>query len=324
MDTNDFWDTYDDESIADKLQSFMEKLADIWAFIKKHHKGILIIASIVIVCLVIVSVYSANISNQVNQYLNGKMLIYHKYSDSFEVYAFKDGMVAEETWYGDSYKVYGDIEAFDAKYKASPVLFTDRIQILKKPGDASSWKKMIDVYLTESGEVQVYTEDKGRHEWRETDAQEVFELRRKYTCEHAFGEYVTTQAATCSTSGKAVSTCSKCGYIDEKSTEKLEHNYKNKTCTECGAEKQAEKSDLEPNTWYVYQDVLLVQNCLITHAYSVGQGKGMNVQYYAVCQHCHAIAELPKLAGPEVGYPVEKIYTCEYCFGKTMIRFKIG
>ncbi len=142
-------------------------------------------------------------------------------------------------------------------------------------------------------------------------------------CEHTFGAAQVIKKSTCSTNGEEKQVCTICGYEQIEKTKKLEHNYVNKVCSVCGTKKSAEKSDIKANSWYVYNDVLYFQNCKLLNAVSVNGGKAMTVHYYAVCQHCHAVDEFSKLAGPEVNYEVKKIHCCDECGKETVVRFKI-
>ncbi len=166
--------------------------------------------------------------------------------------------------------------------------------------------------------------------WQRISLEEAREFEQKCyeeyalkNCTHTFGNAQITVEATCSQNGKSKQTCSVCGYEKITETQKREHNYVNKVCTVCGEKKKAEISNIKANTWYTYDSVLHVQNCLVKNAVSVNQGKKMSVQYFAVCQYCHAIEESSKLAGPEVNYEVKKVHYCSECGEQTLVKLKI-
>ena len=159
--------------------------------------------------------------------------------------------------------------------------------------------------------------------YTETTLDYVNSIRTQILCEHEFGEETILQKATCSEEGEIKHTCEICGYTENQPSSKLEHNYINKICTECGTEKQPERAyNVKPNTWYVRNNVLFYQNCKVLSA-SNGTTR-IIVNYKAVCQDCHAVSEMPYLAGPEINYPISKIYTCEYCRSSTIVKFRIG
>lgn len=143
--------------------------------------------------------------------------------------------------------------------------------------------------------------------------------------DHDFDQSVTIKEATCTNNGETSHTCRVCGYTETQKTEKLEHKYKNKICTECGAKKPVQKAyDVEPNTWYVYDNILYFQNCKLINAVSVKGGQAMMVTYKPVCQHCQVIDDGTSMAGPEVDYEVKKIHYCDECGKQTLVWFKIG
>ncbi len=156
-------------------------------------------------------------------------------------------------------------------------------------------------------------------------AETVYKLSDSIPCfKHEFGEYVTLkEAQSCQAPGSKKRNCVNCGY-EEISTVNGSHTYVNKRCTECGAEKQPEKSyKVKANTWYTYQDILHFQNIELELASSVGQGKGMWVAYYFVCQHCHSIDETLRTNVPEFNYPISRLFTCEVCGDFTTVKIEL-
>lgn len=115
--------------------------------------------------------------------------------------------------------------------------------------------------------------------------------------------------------------CSQCGA--DCTFRGLEEDGRCEDCTIGSFQKVAQKSEIEPNTWYIYDNVLCFQNCELKDVVSVGQGKALLVQYYAVCQYCHTIDDVSELAGPEVNYDVERIHYCDVCERSTLVKFKI-
>ena len=143
------------------------------------------------------------------------------------------------------------------------------------------------------------------------------------TCEHIFGTAQVIEESTCSSNGKQKQICRICGYEKITKIEKKAHHYVNKICTVCGEKKPVEKSDIKPNTWYTYKDVLYCQNIELHYAYSVSQGKGMAVSYYFVCQHCHVVDETLRQNVPEYNYDINKMFTCAECGGLTTVKIKL-
>lgn len=155
-----------------------------------------------------------------------------------------------------------------------------------------------------------------------------------------------TKEATCTSKGGEKLTCEKCGYWKVVETDIIAHNYENGVCTVCGykdpsvTSKPSENTssgskdgpivanEIEPDNWYTYTklDALHVQNCVVVMATSVSGGKGVMVTYYPICKNCHICHTegVLSMAGPEWGYPVNKIYHCPDCGTNTTVRFELG
>ncbi len=93
-------------------------------------------------------------------------------------------------------------------------------------------------------------------------------------------------------------------------------------------DKNSVKSNIEADTWYVYEplDLLKFQNCVIYNATAVGS-KGIVVQYFSVCKECHMIESngegLPRAAVPGLNTPIQKMYHCSNCGETTVVRLEI-
>ena len=151
----------------------------------------------------------------------------------------------------------------------------------------------------------------------------VYKLSDSIPCfEHEFGEYVTIEEAkSCQDPGIRKRTCVKCGY-EETSTVTAPHNYVNGKCTVCGEKEPVEYSDIEADTWYVYNPIpqLKFQNCEITNASPQGGGARLMFTYYPVCSHCHARGtyQLGAVSDEKTDF-----YYCPECDGYTTISFAI-
>lgn len=291
----------------------------LFVFMRKYKIIFFIIIGAVLLFFVVNSIYSAVISQKVQNFLDGKTFLEDCYREGYyaSAYHFSGNTVTEEYWRMKEYEIVGNINDTGKKYRVSASLLSKRIDI-KLAGDSYS-------------ELQLTIDDNGKivplfkaNNWSQISYEKLAALRLQYMCDHEFGPEIITQEATCSVSGQVSLTCSKCGYTKTQPTQRLEHTYQNRVCLVCGAEKQPEKADIDANSWYVYEDVLYIQNCLVKSAISVSNGRGMMVTYHAVCQHCHAIEEYFKMAGPEVNYPVDKIHICDWCGKNTIVKFKIG
>lgn len=151
----------------------------------------------------------------------------------------------------------------------------------------------------------------------------VYKLSDSIPCfEHEFGEYITIEEAkSCQKPGIRKRTCKKCGY-EEMSTFIASHNYVNGKCTVCGEKEPAEYSDIEADTWYVYNPIpqLKFQNCEINQANPQGGGARLMISYYPVCSHCHALGRLKLIT---VSSGETNFYYCPECDGYTYIAFAI-
>lgn len=306
-----------------KTKSFAQVLLN---FFKKYKIIIISLAAVIAAALVVESIITGMQEKKVMAFLEGKIFIEDLYSvsggkGSKRVICINGGKVSVEKWYDVFDEPEGNIDHFaDCRIKAG--IFSDDIAIQEKYGN--HWSTVQLVALCDDDTVVNYTYSSDSPVWREITKEELQQERAAYFCgEHKFTDWVTISNATCSHSGEKSRTCSKCGYLETQRTEKLDHKYKDKICTVCGAEKQPEKSTITANTWYSYKDVLQVQNCLVKAAFSTGGGLSMTVQYYAVCQQCHTIDETSKLSAPEVGYDVERIHTCEECGAYTTVKLRI-
>lgn len=182
------------------------------------------------------------------------------------------------------------------------------------------------VKLNERNEIVEYC-----HKWELISLEEAlafeeesYKLYARKDCEHEYEDIEVTKEATCTSMGESKKTCKKCGYVQVSATLMRAHEYINGICFICGEEKQPEKSNIEANTWYTYQDVLHFQNIKIRNAFSVSQGKGMSVSYNFVCQHCHVVDETGRTNVPEFNYAINKIFTCKECGGLTTVKIELG
>ncbi len=135
---------------------------------------------------------------------------------------------------------------------------------------------------------------------------------------HTLNEELITEA-TCRSAGKKKVNCSVCNFQEIQEIQAKGHTFVDKTCLDC---KAYNASELDANTWYVYNqlNILQVQNAVVSTAYTMG--KGVVTGYYPVCEHCH-ITGLFSTAGPEINYPVTKTYHCADCDKDTYVKFKI-
>ncbi len=303
-------------------------IQSILAFIKKYKMIMIVLALLIVLALIIGRIITRAQENKVMSFLEGKTFVIDFYSATAgkggdkHLVSVQNGKVSFERWYDFKNVPSGDIDQFmDCRVKAR--LFSDDIAIQAKNG--GHWSTVQLVALQDDNTVVNYTYSADSPIWREVTKEEVEKERTIFFCrDHQFSAWKEVSVATCTHNGEKVHTCTKCGYSEKEYTAKREHIYEGKKCTLCGLEKQPEKANIDPNTWYTYNNgVLHIQNCLVKSAFAVSQGNAMSVQYYAVCQHCHAIDESSKLAGPEVNYEVKKIHYCDACGGQTIVRIKI-
>lgn len=291
--------------------------------IKRHKKTLCIIAGgIVAVVVVISALLNAKVA-KIKAGLEGNFF-YNETSSGAQMYAFKDGKIADEYW--SDGKQRGNILNYRTEYKVSAKLFDDRAAI--KEYYTSGWRQvmMLDVSLDTDGNIKLYYN--GNTLCREITLDEIGKNRKLYICiEHTFDDPIVISEATCSREGTEKLVCTNCGYekIERKT---LPHNYVNGKCTECGSQNLTVKSDIEADTWYVYNplDLLKFQNCVVVNASSVGS-KAIIAQYFSVCKECHMIElngeGLPRSAAPELNYPIQKMYHCGNCGETTLVRLEI-
>lgn len=314
---------------ATKEKNFKKIVRNLSNFIKKYKKMLISVSVALFLCVVTIIAVFAIRSRQAQELQKAqigkcyKETTYDSWSGrSVKIYYFmENGYTSVVVNYG--YRADGMVEhvwgSLDDKTNYNPfkvsffgetyiygnrlVKFNENNEIVECRGE--SWELI-------SLEEALEFEKESRKLWAQSN------------CKHEYGDLVVAAVATCSESGKETQTCKKCSYVKVNVIDKLSHKYVNKICSVCGTEWVPEKSDLKPNTWYTISDgVLHVQNCLVESAVSVSQGKAMSVMYYAVCQHCHVIDNMWKLAGPEVNYEVKKIHYCSECGRETLVRLKI-
>lgn len=290
----------------------------------RNHKKISIGIIVAVVAILAVLIFflldianDVKLTNRVQLLLDGKTYIQENTTFS-RVYTFSGDTLGKEDWHPDATYVdaiYGDLNS-DYPYKVNGSIGKNKVEIeYFVNGD---WCTGPSIELCEDGSVKILPGD-----WRETTIDEINTLRKVKLCKHKFGNVQLIKKATCSSNGEEKRVCSICKYEQVNEIEKLEHNYVNKICSECGTKKPVEKSDIKANTWYTYDDVLHFQNIKITNAFSVSDGKGMMVSYYFVCQHCHAVDSELLMSVPEFNYAIEKIYTCDECDKTTTIRIEL-
>lgn len=300
------------------------------AFIKRHKVPLGIITGSIIAVVVVVFIVASTVlktrTAKIRNGLEGKFFITNTDEDSvygIQLFAFKDGMIAEENWKNG--KLTGDISFYDREYIISTELFDDRSYI--KHSYKNGWMPTgIQVSLDNDGNlIMCYI---GDYNCREITSEEIEKERNLYiSIEHTFGDPIVISEATCSREGAEKLVCTSCGY-EEITRKNLPHNYVNGICTECGAQNLTVKSDIEADTWYVYNplDLLKFQNCVVVNASSVGS-KAIIAQYYSVCKECHMIElngeGLPRSAAPELNYPIQKMYHCGKCGETTVVRLEI-
>ncbi len=286
--------------------------------LKKHKKLLLIflaaVLSIFIIwSLIIFPMIKEARTKEVWAFLDGKTFITGEYTEAFvDIYTFNDGKVASEAWMYDEVK--GDISKLEEATTEINVSPFNKEYATIRYGDG----KAVGVFKNDAGDFFVRSNSK------EISLQEVESLRlpRKYAmCKHEFGEATLLKESTCSVPGEEKVICKICNYENVREAKTLPHNYISGKCSNCGKEKSALSSSISANTWYLYKDVLQIQNCEIS--YAAITSNNVAATYYAVCQHCHKKADSIGTAGVEIGYPVEKIYTCKYCSKNTMIKLKI-
>lgn len=315
-----------------KKETFLKKhMANISNFVKKYKIVLICISVALVLCLAVIATNLAIRSNQaqnLQQEQIGRCYKEKSYDSwsgqSITIYYFtEDGLDEVEVRYGYSdwervENIYGSLDGnvisqvcpFKVSFSGEPYLFGNRL-----------------IKLNENNEI---IECQGRA-WELISLEDALEFEKESRelwaqskCEHEYGELKLTEKATCSQKGKETKTCNKCGYVWVNEIDKLPHEYVNKICSVCGEKKIAEKSDIEANTWYTYQDVLHFQNIKLYSAFSVSNGKGMMVSYYFVCQHCHSVDDAMKMNVPEFNYPISKMFTCDECGKFTTVKIELG
>lgn len=288
------------------------------SFVKKHKKVIGIISTMIALILIYILtcvIHSAVQNHRVRTYLDGKAFI-NRNGIWTSAYIFEGKTVRSESWCSSDQSVWGDIQANGNLYRVESSLWDKQLIFWEKKD--GNWSCGITATLQKDG-VVVF--DGG--EWSETTIEEIEKTRNELTCSHEYGQETVIREATCTKSGEMLQICSKCGFSTTTYVGMKEHSYVNKVCTICGGKEKVPTSKIEPNTWYVYDDVLKYQNCELQSAIVVNGGRSMSVMYYAVCQYCHAIDSSLEMAGPGVNYPVDEIHTCDECERQTVVKFEI-
>lgn len=300
------------------------------AFIKRHKVPLGIITGSIIAVVVVIFIAASAVlkarTAKIKNGLEGKFFITNTDDNSeygIQLFAFKDGMIAEENWKNG--KLTGDISSYKQEYMVVTELFDSSAYI--KHSYRDDWQPTgIRVSFDNDGNLTMYY--RGILSCHGITSEEIEKERKLYICiEHTFGDPIVISEATCSREGAEKLVCTNCGY--EKITRKtLPHNYVNGICTECGAQNLTVKSDIEADTWYVYNplDLLKFQNCVVVNASSAGS-KAIIAQYFSVCKECHMIElngeGLPRAAAPELNYPIQKMYHCGKCGETTIVRLEI-
>ena len=298
------------------------------SFLKSHKRltfAVIIILVFIVIAITVVTILHSVQAEKITQAQIGKCYIVHQGSITEVHYFQEDGCSHLFVSYEDETKqkvdyIGGSLGEIYSNYSFEISLFgTLHLDYLS-----------YDMPVVLDEDYQIVDHSGGAWELISLEEalafeKESHELYALTNCEPEFGAAEVTKNSTCSSSGEEKQVCNICGYEQIKQTDKLPHDYVNKTCSVCGAKKQPEKASIQANTWYIYDNsVLSVQNCLVANAVSVKQGKAMTVMYHAVCQSCHAIDDDSKLAGPEIGYDVQKIHYCDECGTATLVKLKIG
>lgn len=285
----------------------------------------LALAMLVAVLFTVKWVSTTNKERKVLSYLDGKIFILDRSSSLFGeellIFDIQDKNVFVERWQRESADAECSIDRKEGRIKVS--LFGGDIAIQEK-GDGY-WSTAVLLVLRDDGSVVHFTYHPSDPVWEQINKDELAQMKAVFLCdEHTFSKWETIDPAGCTNKGKQERICQKCGYAETQSIESLGHKYQNKICSQCGAEKQPEKSQMEANTWYTYQDVLHFQNIELRNAFSVSQGRGMMVSYYFVCQHCHVIDENVQQSVPEFNYDINKMFTCQQCGKITTVKIELG
>ena len=295
-------------------------------FLKNHKRlTIAIVAALaaIIVCIVIVMILHSAQAKEMTQAQIGRCYIassgstteIHYFQEngcSYLFVGYEDETRQKVTYVGGSLSeiyceysfeisLFGTVHLDYLSY-GLPVVFGENYQIVSHR--TGEWK------LISLEEALAFEEESNR-------------LYALTMCEHSFGPAEVVKTASCSNSGEMKQVCNICGYEQIVKTDKLPHDYVNKICSVCGAKKPVEKSDIEANTWYTYQDVLHFQNIKLQSAFSVSNGKGMMVSYCFVCQHCHVVDETLRTNVPEFNYAIKKMFTCDECGGITTVKIEL-
>ena len=140
------------------------------------------------------------------------------------IYYWSDSDTGMVTWPGTAMKpVEGTIYSFDIPADAGYVIFnngSDQTSDLPIPTDGKN------LYVYSSNSWSTYVDENA--------------------CAHSWGEGSVSVAATCTTNGKKVYTCSKCAETKTEILAATGHNYVNDTCTTCG--------EAKPTDYVVYFD----------------------------------------------------------------------
>ncbi len=83
---------------------------------------------------------------------------------------------------------------------------------------------------------------------------------------------------------------------------------------------------VKPNSWYHNDNFPGVnfKNCLVANAFSSSGGKYMTVVYYSVCQFCHEMAGVQRMAAVGYSEPYNFIYTCPDCLKPTTVVIQLS
>jgi hypothetical protein len=289
---------------------------------KKDHKriiliGLLILLVAIAITFIVISIVQKNKADRIKQaeqevrdYLEGAILIDRNdvNNDQWDVYSFKNNQVSVENWYRDETAPVGDL----TYYQSYEVIIED--------GFGAVIIHFADVWLrlkwNDRGNLMEPIHDR-LATYREGEI-DIEQERNDFFCEHDFAIKVIKQA-TCTSAGEEQHTCKKCGQ-QKTAYPEAEHKFESHKCTICG---DLEKSSLKANTWYSHKVVTVLhsQNCLITNATT--SGNAVIATYYMVCAHCHGIDDWLQMSGPEIGYQVSKLHTCDECGKTTTVKLKV-
>ena len=296
------------------------------AFLKSHKRltiAVVAVLAVIAICITVVTVLHSARAKKIEQAQVGMCYIMnYKLVDHYtEIWYFQEAgysqlfiSYTDETRQNIDY-MSGSLKEIYGDYSIKISLFGQHYW------NFSKIKVNDEMKITNYGEwvVTPISLDEARAIEAESNAQ--YALTK---CEHNFGAAQVIKKSTCSTNGEEKQVCTICGYEQIEKIKKLEHNYVNKVCSVCGTKKTAEKSDIKANTWYTNGEGVRCQNIQLVDVTPLNNKKGMQVAYYFVCQHCHAIDDSLLCSVPEFNYDIEKIYTCEECGKTTIVKIELG